>query len=369
MSGKNAKGALDKIILKSRVHSYKPIQIAEILYNSRIKRNINIEDLESYRNLSKRWRDNVSQRLVGNVSTSSQKFQDDLFNPHAMPPEKLAELDEMNKSGFGIVENYIYHRLKERWGMLASVWSYIERASASSFSLSELISLFTSQSGLKKSVDKVYEIAVHALFSSIVRALKAEITLKLKNPDPKVLEDFKDFTSIVLGVAARKTSLVMSAKLYRMGVAHAADTGVDIGTNFGPIVQVKYISLDEDQASEIVKAAPTEKIVVVCKETDRSVIAMVTERLGFGGMIQSIITRSDLERWYKLALEKHENRIGKNLLSDLQREFEQEFPMVTGIDKFLTEREYRREQLKGKWSVSGGVQRIFGTTDSPTPSS
>lgn len=342
------------------MHLYKPIQIAEILYQSRGKGNLNIKDLESYRNSSKRWRDEVSLRLVGNVSTSSQKFQDDLFNPHAMPPEKLAELDKLNKSKLGIVENYIYHRLKERWEMLSSIGSYVEQASPSSFSLGELISFFTSQSGLKKSVDKVYEIIVYALFSSIVRALKAEITLELKNPDPKILEDFKDFTSIVLGVDARKTSLVMPAKLYRMGVAHAADTGVDIGTNFGPIVQVKYISLDEDQASEIVEAAPAEKIVVVCKEADRGAIATVAKQLGFGEMIQGIITRSDLERWYKLAIEKHENRIGKNLFLDLLREFREEFPMVTEIDKFLEERGYRFEQLKGEWSVSKNVQtRIF----------
>jgi hypothetical protein len=357
---KDAKKALDKIVYKSRIHAYKPIQIAEILRRSRTEKDIDIRNLESYRNSSKHWRDSVSLRLVGNVSTSSQKFQDDLFNPHAMPPEKLSVLDETNKSRPGLVENYIYHVLKERWRMVALVGAYIEKASPSTFSLSELISFFVSQSGLKKSVDKAYEVVVHALFSSIVAALKAEITLELKNPNPEILKDFEELTSVVLGVNAERTSLVTPARLYRMGVTYAADTGVDIGTNFGPIVQVKYISLDEEQAGEIIESAPAEKIVIVCKDADRSAIAALVKQLGLGEKIRGIIAQSDLERWYDLALKKHEKLIGKNLLSDLLREFREEFPLVEEMDKFLEERGYKPRQLKGEWSVDKRVQRRFG---------
>ena len=52
-----SKKALDKIIEKSRVHLYKPIQIAEILYHNRIEDSVNPSNKESYRNLSKKWRD------------------------------------------------------------------------------------------------------------------------------------------------------------------------------------------------------------------------------------------------------------------------------------------------------------------------
>ena len=38
----DAKKALDKIINKSRIHLYKPIQIAEILYRDRIYKDINL---------------------------------------------------------------------------------------------------------------------------------------------------------------------------------------------------------------------------------------------------------------------------------------------------------------------------------------
>ena len=49
----DAKNALDKIISKSRVHLYKPIQIAEILYRIRNFGDIDPLNLESYRNESK----------------------------------------------------------------------------------------------------------------------------------------------------------------------------------------------------------------------------------------------------------------------------------------------------------------------------
>lgn len=48
-----AKEALDAVIRKSRVHLYKPIQIAEILYRDRTRQDINLLNLEDYRTKSK----------------------------------------------------------------------------------------------------------------------------------------------------------------------------------------------------------------------------------------------------------------------------------------------------------------------------
>jgi hypothetical protein len=42
MNIKEAKQALDKVIEKGRVHLYKPVQIAEILYRDRTKQNIEL---------------------------------------------------------------------------------------------------------------------------------------------------------------------------------------------------------------------------------------------------------------------------------------------------------------------------------------
>jgi len=106
------KQALETVIRKSRVHLYKPIQIAEILFHHRTGKGLDLNDLESYRNISKRWRDEVSLLLVGRRSTSSQKYQDNVFESNAMPPALLAELGEENKKGKGFVEAFIYKSLE-----------------------------------------------------------------------------------------------------------------------------------------------------------------------------------------------------------------------------------------------------------------
>lgn len=44
-----AKHALDVVIEKGRVHLYKPIQVAEILYRDRVHKDIDLSNLEDYR--------------------------------------------------------------------------------------------------------------------------------------------------------------------------------------------------------------------------------------------------------------------------------------------------------------------------------
>ena len=50
-----AKQSIDKVIAKARVHLYKPIQIAEILYRDRIVNDIDLNELKTYRTSSKKW--------------------------------------------------------------------------------------------------------------------------------------------------------------------------------------------------------------------------------------------------------------------------------------------------------------------------
>ena len=111
-----AKSAIDTLIRKSRVHLYKPIQIAEILYQARIKPgSIDLANLEDYRNKSKKWRDEISIVLLGRICTSSARFQDDLFNANAIPPEILVELGKENIRTGGAVEAYIYGQFTNRY--------------------------------------------------------------------------------------------------------------------------------------------------------------------------------------------------------------------------------------------------------------
>ena len=220
------------VIRKSRVHLYKPIQIAEILYHHRTERGWDLSDLESYRNVSKRWRDEVSLLLVGRRSTSSQKYQDNVFEANAMPPELLAKLGEINKKSKGVVEAYIYKALEARLSSVREVEDYIRKSTPDTFDLKKLVSIFQTTPGLRRSVDKMYEILVYALFTTIVRALKAQVTLEIRNKDKEILKDFERFIKMVLGIDAKQTRLVSPAALYRVGVTNASDRGFGLPPNF-----------------------------------------------------------------------------------------------------------------------------------------
>jgi type II restriction enzyme len=351
MDTNKSKKALDSLIKKSRVHFYKPIQIAEILHKHRIKDGIDLLDLESYRNISKRWRDEVSGKLIGRSSTSSQKYQDNLFESNAIPPEILAELGKINKTTNGGVEAYIYQTMKMKFSELHSVADYISNATPQTFDLDEVISIFTKTAGLKRSIDKVYEISVYALFATIVRALRAEIILKIKNEDKEILVDFSHFVEAVLGITSGQTEIISPANLYRVGATNAADRGLDMWSNFGPVVQVKHLTLTPATVEDIAIGIAADKIVIVCLNAEKDSISMLLEQVGWGSRIQGIITLDDLRVWYGLCMgEKYREKLGITLLKDMRREFEAEFPSGAELLPFLEERGYSKE-FPENWEI------------------
>ena len=157
-----AKRALDSVISKSRIHLYKPIQIAEILYRIRVYKDVNPLNLEDYRNQSKRWRDDICKVLLGRICTSSAKFQDDLFN--AIPPALLNVLSEENIRTNGAVEAYIYKRFTKKYDQLATALQYCINAKKENFDIRYFIDSFWAEPGLKRSIDKIYEIIVYSFF-------------------------------------------------------------------------------------------------------------------------------------------------------------------------------------------------------------
>lgn len=344
------KEALDILIRKSRVHLYKPIQIAEILFHHRIEEEWNLEDLESYRNISKRWRDEVSILLVGRRSTSSQKYQDNIFDDNAMPPDLLAELGKINKKGNGFIEAYIYKSLENRLLSVNKVYNYIGSSTVDNFSLKNLIGLFHVEPGLKRSIDKMYEILVYALFKTIIRYLKAQVILELENNDEKVLEDFQVFITMVLGIDAKKTKLILPAKLYRAGIANAADRGLDMWANFGPVIQVKHLSLTADIIEDITDSIKADRIVIVCVDAEKKSIKSLLQQVGWSERIQGIISFNDLDSWYTICLSnKYNNTLGSNLLLDLRKEFNIEFPSSREINPFMRNRGYNNVMIPSFW--------------------
>ncbi|GAB4317995.1 MAG: HaeII family restriction endonuclease [Phototrophicales bacterium] len=346
----DAKKALDRIIDIARVHFYKPIQIAEILHHDRTQPgNIDITSLETYRSISKKWRDAISQRLVGSISTSSSRYQDNVFDKNAMPPHHLAELAEVNRQENGIVECYIYHRMGQKWGDLLESHNYLLNSTVSSFNLSHFLAFFERSTGLTRSVDKAYEIIVYSLFSTLVHALNATITLSLENPDPQIMRDFNSFIQQVLGLSTEQPRQTLSAQLYRAGVTNAADRGLDMWTNYGPVVQVKHLRLDRQLAESMSDELPTSSMIIVCKTADADLIQSLLSQLGL--RIRGIITQDDLENWYHLCQTTYHNTLGEKLLVNLRREFKQEFPQLVEFEHFLKERGYSPDNLTGIWQV------------------
>jgi len=344
--------AIQSLIKKSRVHLYKPIQIAEILFRHRTEKGWNLSDLESYRNLSKKWRDQVSLLLVGRRSTSSQKYQDNIFETNAMPPEELAELGKINKKGNGFVEAFIYKSLEARLLSVREVEKYIKTTPAKDFSIMEVVGLFQQTPGLKRSIDKMYEILVYALFATIVRSLKAQITLEIGNKDAEILKDFERFIKMVLGIDSKQTRLVLPAALYRVGVTNAADRGLDMWTNFGPAIQVKHLTLTAELMEDIVDEIAADKIVIVCIDAEKTAIETLLKQVGWSNRIQGIITLNDLNNWYNICLnEKYRNNLGSNLMKDVQREFDAEFPSSKEIGPFMAGRKYDKIILPPDWKI------------------
>lgn len=349
----SARLALDKVIGKSRVHMYKPIRIAEILFRHRTDNVVwNLKDLESYRNQSKRWGDRVSKLLVGRTSTSSQKYQDNVFGSNALPPNLLAHLGQINKKGGGFVEAYIYKAVEARLSSIHAAYNYVKSSKADDFSLTELVGMFQVTQGLRRSAGNMYEILVHALFATIVRVLKARVILEIENRDKDVLKDFELFVETVLGITAERTSFVQSAALYRVGVANSADAGLDIWANFGPAIQVKHLTLTAELAEDMAADVTADRIVIICLDAEKESVESLLRQVGLGERIQGVVTLGDLDDWYKLCLsEKYRNKLGANLLEDISKEFAVEFPSSEKIGPFVKERGYSKIAMPSEWEI------------------
>ena len=358
----DAKRALDSLVSKSRAHLYKPMQIAEILREYRLNPDMLTPlDLETYRTKSKKWRDLVSIQLVGNKSTSSARFQDDLFNDNAIPPHILNILAIENSEKFGVVEAYIYTLFAKRLGSVSNSVDYCLSHDASNFKLNEFMDSFWSEPGLKRSVDKVFECVVYALFASIVEAINVEITLSY-NPEKKVIiEEFEDFTKAVLNISVSDTIFQTNGSVHRIGATNAADRGLDIWTNFGVIVQIKHLSLSEELAEGICNSLTADRIVIVCKKADSKIIASLLNQIGWKSKIQSIITEDQLIKWYEKALRgQYSSLLSGSLLLNLQNEIQREFPSTLDnkFIKFYKDRNYHLLPIDDIWLPESGNHAI-----------
>jgi type II restriction enzyme len=340
-----AKQALDKIIDKARVHLYKPIQIAEILYRDRTEQDINLSELATYRTQSKRWRDVICLQFLGRTSTSSARYQDDVFNDNAAPPAVLECLGAINRVENGIVEAYIYRKFLQRFSQMTTGLDYCVTHDKSTFKLDKFLALFWHEAGLRRSIDKVYEIIVYALFSALVEALEVSIEVRMNPEKIDILEEFSDFSNSIMQLNLEQTAIKLKARINRVGVTNAADRGLDMWANFGLAIQIKHLSLTEELAENIVSSVSADRIVIVCKAAEQKIIVSLLNQLGWKSKIQSIVTENDLLGWYEKALSgKFADSIGDTVLQKLADEIQVEFPTTdkAGFLQFMEKRGYSK---------------------------
>jgi type II restriction enzyme len=350
---KAAKERLESIISKARIDLYKPIQVAEVLRRSRLFGDIDIQNKKTYQNPSIHWRNLVTKRLLGKVSTSSARYQHDLWNDSALPPSLLSLLDAENKRTHGNVERFIYLNFKSRQNAISEIISYIELSKQADFRLMNLIEKFTEKQGLRRSIDKAYEIISYSLFETVVVGLDAVVTVTVSASKYQLLAEFSDLVQIVLGLSSQQPDIQFQAHLHRVGVTNAADRGLDMWANFGPAIQVKHLSLRPEQAQSIVDQIESDSIVIVCRDADAEVIKIVTQQISWGQRVRGVITESQLSEWYDRCLRgSHSDRLGNLLMQTLLDEFREEFPQTTAIIDFLSERGYLSMSVDKDWTTS-----------------
>jgi len=346
-----AKAQLDKLIRKARTQFYKPIAIAEILYRARTKELTDLTILDSYRRKSDLWCHEVYAKLIGKPkSPSNSRYWDQQFDK--IKPSMLVSLAKENQKLAGMVETYIYAHLVGRSEAIQSMQDSLAKITPNQFSLKTLLAMFETDERFIKSVDKIYEIIVYALFNAVTARLNATVTLSIDASEAAALSDFEDFAKLVLGLDRVNTAVSQPARLYRVGTANAADAGLDMWANFGPAVQVKHLTLQPKDVQNICDYTRAEKLIIVCKEMEAASIESVLLQVGLKERIRGIVTEQMLIKWYDLACgEKHAASLGSILLRSLHDEFKLEFPVTsnTRITTFFVERGYDILKLTGIW--------------------
>jgi len=187
----------------------------------------------------------------------------------------------------------------------------------------------------------VYEIIVYSLFSTLVSALELQVEISISADKQGMLSEFSDFSEMVMGLDPGKLSFMQDARVYRVGVTNAADRGLDMYSNWGPAIQIKHLSLDEEMAETIVGGVTSDRVVIVCKDAEQKVILSLLTQIGWRGRIQSIITEKNLEDWYERALRgAHSDALSEKLLTALRLEISKEFPSLGEMPEALANRGY-----------------------------
>jgi len=330
-----AKQKLDHVISISRVEMYKPIQVAEVLVNARISKGVNLSRVETYRTQSRHWRDAVTLELFNKRSTSSARFQDDLWNESAVPPAAMTALGLANSTS-KIVEAYIYHFVADKNKDIAAARTNLSELRTAD-ELEEVLEAFAS-SELTSSADRLFEILASAVFKCELNQSGYTIQVD-RSPRSNLATSVDSLVDLV-------SSEPMPLQVGRLGHTNAADGGLDIWTNFGVVVSVKRRTLTTSLLEQILQDTTIGALHIVCLDVEPQANSTLRKLKSQGREISVTLT-ADLLNSVQRLLAAPETRTA--FIGDLIQSFDKEFPMAQTLSHFLETRGYPAVTLSGIW--------------------
>lgn len=324
----SARVKLDHIIQLSRVEMYKPIQIAETLREFTLNKSINPSELETFRNLSRDLRNRVTLELIGKVSTSSMRFQDDLWNASAMPPEALTALATANSKHQ--VEEYIYQHVYAKSAQMIEIRKVLDQVNNLK-DLQNIFGLFNTP-GLRSSADRLFEVFALSVLQTQID--ESDFTFTLSGTSDSIS-----------GITGKKLISIAEGQgndleLAKMGHTNAADAGLDIWTNFGVVVSVKNYNLDEDLFLKVLSDTPVGLLVVICETVSRNIEKDLLTLSNNRPVV--LITRNELFEDAGRLLSSSDH--AKVFVSKLISFYDKEFPLAVTLENFMKKRNYKISQ-------------------------
>jgi type II restriction enzyme len=321
-----AKIKLDRVIQLSRVEMYKPIQIAETLREINANKKLDPLKLETYRSVSRELRNKITRQLIGKVSTSSMRFQDDLWNESAVPPSALELLSKENHKG-SKVEEYIYQHVYAKNAHLIEIRKKLDKIS----SIKQIQTMFNSfdTPGLRTSADRLYEVFV----LSVLQTGLEDSNYSLSITGSKISVKGNSAKKLITATEGQGKELTLA----KIGHTNAADAGLDIWTNFGVVISVKNYNLDAELFEKILSDTPVGFLVIVCETVDSGLLDQY-KKISHGRQV-TFITK--LELFNDLENVLNDKISSKKFVTRFLHYYDGEFPLTATLEEFMLERKYR----------------------------
>ncbi|GEM_PF-3670180 len=339
---KQAVLALQQTIAKSTFLFYKPIHIAEILRHGRtsaLSQDALLDYIDKKAARLRDLRDEVTSSLMGRISTSNIRWQDETIFPRGFVAKQVfPRLHELNTASetSGYVEAYIYGSFQDGCQALERFLGSIK--ADTSTSVLEHLRLVKSNALFRKVSNKIFEIIAYALCDFMLQECRAECSISIT---PTALANqVSFFLERIIGIKRGQTSRRQPATIFRMGLTNANDNGVDMNTNFGVVVQVKDVLVNKDkQLDDIVRKAPEGPLVIVCRGIDRALERKTADEKDRWGNIQTIVVEKDLRHWESCC---RDAGLADKLVSTIDELIRREFPAAKQgvVSAFLEKRKY-----------------------------